>query len=42
MEEVLEIDDVKELVEMIMDIPDGIMLEVEFGEEDADDRGEGI
>lgn len=42
MEEVLEIDDVKELVEMIMDIPDGVMLEVELGEEDADDRGEGI
>lgn len=42
MEEVLEIDDVKELVEMIMDIPDGVMLEVEFGEEDADDRREGI
>lgn len=42
MEEVLEIDDIKELVEMIMDIPDGVMLEVEFGEEDADDRREGI
>ena len=42
MEEVLEIADIKELVEMIMDIPDGVMLEVEFGEEDADDRREGI
>ncbi|MEE1351807.1 MAG: hypothetical protein UHM23_07125 [Clostridia bacterium] len=42
MEEVLEIDNVKELVEMIIDIPDGVMLEVELGEEDADDRREGV
>ena len=33
---------VKELVEMIIDIPDGVMLEVELGEEDADDRREGV
>lgn len=42
MEEVLKVKDVKELVDMIMDIPDGVMLEVELGEEDADDRREGI
>ena len=42
MEEVLEVKDVSELVEMIIDIPDGVMLEVEIGEEDADDRREGI
>jgi hypothetical protein len=42
MEEVLEIDNVKELVDMIIDIPDGVMLEVELGEEDADDRREGV
>ena len=42
MEEVLEVKDVSELVEMIIDIPDGVMLEVELGEEDADDRREGV
>ena len=42
MEEVVEIDDIKTLIEMITDIPDGVMLEVELGEEDADDRREGI
>ena len=42
MEEVLEIDNVKELVDMITDMPDGVMLEVELGEEDADDRREDI
>ena len=42
MEEVLEVKDVSELVEMIIDIPNGVMLEVELGEEDADDRREGV
>lgn len=42
MEEVIEVDDIKALIEMIMDIPDGVMLEVELGEEDADDRREGV
>jgi|InofroStandDraft_1065614.scaffolds.fasta_scaffold31798_2 hypothetical protein len=42
MEEVVEIDDINTLIEMITDIPDGVMLEVELGEEDADDRREGI
>ena len=30
------------LVTLITDIPDGVMLEVELGEEDADDRREGV
>ncbi len=42
MEEVIEVDDIKALIEIIMDIPDGVMLEVELGEEDADDRREGV
>ena len=42
MEEVIEIDDINALIELITDIPDGVMLEVELGEEDADDRREGI
>lgn len=42
MEEVVEIDDINTLIEMITDIPDGVMLEVELGGEDADDRREGI
>ncbi|WP_277613453.1 hypothetical protein [Hominisplanchenecus murintestinalis] len=42
MEEVVEIDDINTLIEMITDIPDGVMLEIELGEEDADDRREGI
>jgi len=42
MEEVVEIDDINTLIEMITDIPDGVMLEVELGEEDADDRREGV
>lgn len=42
MEEVIEVDDIKALIEIIMDIPDGVMLEVELGEEDTDDRREGV
>ena len=42
MEEVIEIDDINALVEMITDIHDGVMLEVEIGEEDADYRIEGF
>lgn len=42
MEEVIEVDDINQLVELISDIPDGVMLEVELGEEDADDRREGV
>lgn len=42
MEEVIEVDDIKALIEIIMDIPDGVMLEVALGEEDADDRREGV
>lgn len=42
MEEVIEVDDIKKLIELITDIPDGVMLEVELGEEDADDRRESV
>jgi hypothetical protein len=41
-EEVIEVNDIRELAQMIMDMPDGVMLEVELGEEEADDRREGI
>jgi hypothetical protein len=41
-EEVIEVKDIRELTQMIMDMPDGVMLEVELGEEEADDRREGI
>jgi hypothetical protein len=41
-EEVIEVNDIRELAQMIMDMPDGVMLEVELGEEDADDRREGV
>lgn len=42
MVEVIEVDDINQLVELISDIPDGVMLEVELGKEDADDRREGV
>ena len=42
MEEVLEVEDIKALIDMITDIPEGVMLEVELGEEDADDRRESV
>jgi hypothetical protein len=41
-EEVVEITDIRELIQMIVDMPDGVMLEVELGEEDADGRREGV
>jgi hypothetical protein len=41
-EEVIEVKDIRELTKMIMDMPDGVMLEVELGEEDVDDRREGV
>ncbi len=42
MDEVLEVDSIEALIAMITDMPDGVMLEVELGEEDADDRREDI
>jgi hypothetical protein len=42
MEEVIEVDDIRTLIQMIMDIPDGVMLEVELGEEDEDGRRTGV
>lgn len=42
MPDVIEVGSIEELVQLINDMPDGVMVEVELGEEDADDRREGI
>jgi hypothetical protein len=35
MEEVIEVEDIRTLARMITDIPNGVMLEVELGEEET-------
>ncbi len=42
MPEVTEVESIEELIQLITDMPEGVMIEVELGEEDADDRREGI
>ena len=42
MDEVLEVESIEELISLITDIPDGVMLEIDLGEENADDRRENI
>lgn len=42
MPEVKEVGSIEELIQLITGMPEGVMVEVELGEEDADDRGEGI
>ncbi len=42
MDEVLEVESIEELISLITDIPDGVMLEIDLGEENADDWREGI
>lgn len=42
MPEVIEVGSIEELIQLITDMPDGVMVEVELREEDADDRREGI
>lgn len=42
MDEVLEVKSIEELISLITDIPDGVMLEIDLGEGDADDRREDI
>lgn len=42
MPEVTEVESIEELIQLITDMPEGVMIEVELGEEDADDWREGI
>ena len=42
MPDVIEVGSIEELVQLITEMPDGVMVEGEFGEEDADDWREGI
>ena len=42
MADVIEVETIEELVDLIMDMPEGVMIEVDLGEEDADGRGEGV
>lgn len=42
MPDVIEVGSIEELVQLITEMPDGVIVEVEFGEEDADDWREGI
>lgn len=42
MADVIEVETIEELVDLIMDMPEGVMIEVDLGEEDADGRREGV
>ena len=42
MPEVTEVGSIEELIQLITDMPEGVMVEVDLGEEDANDWGEGI
>ena len=42
MPDVIEVGSIEELVQLITDMPEGVMVEVELGEENADDWREGI
>lgn len=42
MEDVIEVKTIDELINLIENMPDGVMVEVDLGEEEVDGRREGI